>query len=89
MFFPRRGTCCSTCREGTVTLFAFDEGQSLSEHIAPFDAMVQILAGEAEITISGKTLLVKKNEMVVMPAHEPHALKAVKKFKMLLTMVRD
>ena len=51
--------------------------------------MVQILAGEAEITISGKTLLVKKNEMVVMPAHEPHALKAVKKFKMFLTMVRD
>ena len=74
---------------GTVTLFAFDEGQSLSEHTAPFDALVQILDGEAEITISGKSLLVKNGEMVVMPANKPHALKAVKKFKMLLTMIRS
>jgi len=76
-------------KSGTVTLFAFDEGQSLSEHTAPFDALVQILDGEAEITISGKSLLAKKGEMVVMPANKPHALKAVKKFKMLLTMIRS
>ena len=76
-------------KSGTVTLFAFDEGQSLSEHTAPFDALVQILDGEAEITISGKSLLANKGEMVVMPANEPHALKAVKKFKMLLTMIRS
>ena len=74
---------------GTVTLFAFDEGQGLSEHTAPFDAMVQILDGEAQITISGKPLNVKKGEMVIMPANEPHALKALKKFKMLLTMIRS
>jgi len=76
-------------KSGTVTLFAFDEGQSLSEHTAPFDALVQILDGKAEITISGKSLLVNNGEMVVMPANEPHALKAVKKFKMLLTMIRS
>jgi quercetin dioxygenase-like cupin family protein len=76
-------------KSGTVTLFAFDKGQSLSEHTAPFDALVQILDGEAEITISGETVLVKMGEMVVMPANQPHALKAVKKFKMLLTMIRS
>ena len=76
-------------KTGTVTLFAFDEGQGLSEHTAPFDAMVQILDGEAQITISGKPLNVKKGEMVIMPANEPHALKALKKFKMLLTMIRS
>jgi quercetin dioxygenase-like cupin family protein len=76
-------------KSGTVTLFAFDEGQSLSEHTAPFDALVQILDGEAEITISGKSLLMKKGEMVIIPANEPHALKAVKKFKMMLTMIRS
>jgi quercetin dioxygenase-like cupin family protein len=76
-------------KSGTVTLFAFDEGQGLSEHTAPFDALVQILDGEAKITISGKSLLAKKGEMVIMPANEPHALKAEKKFKMLLTMIRS
>lgn len=76
-------------KSGTVTLFAFDEGQSLSEHTAPFDALVQILDGEAEITLSGKSILAKTGEMVIMLANEPHALKAVKKFKMLLTMVRS
>jgi quercetin dioxygenase-like cupin family protein len=76
-------------KSGTVTLFAFDEGQSLSEHTAPFDALVQILDGEAEITISGKSFLVKKGEMVLMPANKPHALKAVYKFKMMLTMMRS
>lgn len=74
---------------GTITLFAFDEGQGLSEHTAPFDALVQILDGEAEITISGEKNYLKANEMIVMPANEPHALKAVKKFKMLLTMVKS
>jgi quercetin dioxygenase-like cupin family protein len=74
---------------GTVTFFAFDEGQCLSEHTAPFDALVYILDGEAEITVSGKPCAVKEGEMVIMPAHQPHALKAVKKFKMLLTMVKE
>lgn len=74
---------------GTVTLFAFDEGEGLSEHSAPFDALVQILDGEAEIRISGNPYLVKRGEIIIMPANEPHALKAVKKFKMLLTMIRS
>jgi len=74
---------------GTVTLFAFDEGEGLSEHTAPFDALVYLLDGEAEIVISGQTLRLKKGEMVIMPANEPHALKAVKKFKMVLTMIRS
>ena len=74
---------------GTVTLFAFDDGQGLSEHTAPFDALVYILDGEAEITISGKRLLVKKEEMVIMPAKEPHALKAINRFKMMLVMVKS
>jgi len=76
-------------KTGTVTLFAFDEGQGLSEHTAPFDALVYILDGEANITISGKPFKVSKGEMLIMPAHQPHALKAVKRFKMLLTMVRE
>ena len=76
-------------KSGTVTLFAFDDGQSLSEHTAPFDALVQILDGETEIAISGKSFLVKKGEMFLMPANKPHALKAVKKFKMMLTMIRS
>ena len=74
--------------EGTVTLFAFDEGQGLSEHTAPFDALVQNLEGEVEITISGKKFPLKKGEMIIMPANEPHALKATKRFKMLLTMIK-
>jgi quercetin dioxygenase-like cupin family protein len=74
---------------GTVTLFAFDEGQGLSEHTAPFDAMVYSLEGEVEITISGKEFLLKKGEMIIMPANEPHALKATKRFKMLLTMIKS
>jgi quercetin dioxygenase-like cupin family protein len=73
---------------GTVTLFAFSQGQGLSEHTAPFDALVQVLEGEVAIKISGKPFQVKQGEMIVMPAHEPHALKAVKRFKMLLTMIR-
>ncbi len=74
---------------GTVTVFAFGEGQGLSEHTAPFDAMVHVLDGEAEITISGTPFNVKQGRMVIMPANEPHALRAVKPFKMVLTMIRD
>jgi len=73
---------------GTVTFFAFAAGQGLSEHTAPYDAMVQVLEGEAEITISGQPLRVGEGEMIIMPAHEPHALQAVTPFKMLLTMIR-
>lgn len=73
---------------GTVTLFAFDKGQGLSEHTAPFDALVQILDGEADITISATPHRVKSGEMIIMPANEPHALKAVEKFKMMLVMIR-
>ncbi len=75
-------------KTGTVTLFAFDEGQGLSEHTAPFDALVYSLEGEAEVTISGRPLRLKEGEMVIMPAHKPHALKAVRRFKMLLVMIR-
>jgi quercetin dioxygenase-like cupin family protein len=74
---------------GTVTLFAFDMGQGLSEHTAPFDALVQILDGEVEIRISGKPHHLKQGEIIVMPANEPHSLKAVSNFKMLLTMIRS
>jgi len=74
---------------GTITLFAFDAGQGLSEHTAPFDALVCILDGEAEIIISGKPFLLKDGEMVIMPANEPHALRAETRFKMLLIMVRS
>ena len=73
---------------GTVTLFAFDEGQGLSEHTAPFDAIVYIIDGEAEVLISGKPFHPKEGDMIIMPANKPHALKAVKKFKMLLVMVK-
>jgi len=72
---------------GTVTLFAFAEGQGLSEHTAPFDALVQVLDGEVEIKISGKPFHLKQGEIIIIPAHEPHALKAVSDFKMLLTMI--
>ena len=73
---------------GTVTLFSFDEGQSLSEHSAPFDALVQVLDGEVELIIGGETVMAKTGETVIMPADVPHAVNAVKKFKMLLTMIK-
>lgn len=76
-------------KTGTVTIFSFDKGQGLSEHTAPFDAMVEILDGEAGITISGKLHSVKAGEFIIMPANKPHALKAVKKFKMALIMIRS
>ncbi len=74
---------------GTVTLFSFDEGQGLSEHTAPFDALVYIINGEAEVTISGNSLRLKEGDMVIMPANEPHALRAIKKFKMMLVMIKS
>ena len=74
---------------GTVTLFAFDEGQGLSEHTAPFDALICLLDGEAEIIISGEAFRLKEGETIIMPANEPHALKAMKKMKMLLTMIKS
>ena len=74
---------------GTVTFFAFDEGQALSEHTAPFDALIFLIDGEAEITISGKPFRLEAGEMIIMPANEPHAVKARKKFKMMLTMIRS
>ena len=75
-------------RTGSITLFAFDAGQGLSEHTAPFDALAHILEGEAEIVISGKPLRISSGEMVLMPAHHPHAVTALKPFKMLLVMIR-
>ena len=75
-------------KTGTVTLFAFSEGQGLSEHTAPFDALVLILEGEADITIAGKTLRLQTSDITIMPADKPHALKAVKRYKMMLVMIR-
>jgi quercetin dioxygenase-like cupin family protein len=74
---------------GTVTLFAFDADQELSEHTAPFDAMIQICEGEAEITISGKLHHLSAGQIIIMPAGKPHAVKAVKSFKMMLTMIKE
>jgi quercetin dioxygenase-like cupin family protein len=73
---------------GNVTLFAFDKDQGLSEHTAPFDALVHVLEGEAEVSISGQPFRLKAGDAIIMPADEPHALKAIQKFKMLLTMIR-
>jgi quercetin dioxygenase-like cupin family protein len=76
-------------KTGTVTLFAFDKGQGLSEHTAPFDALVQVLDGEVDIRISGTPHRVKQGHFIIMPAHVPHALQAATPFKMLLTMIRS
>ena len=73
---------------GNVTLFAFDKDQELSEHTAPFDALVHVLDGETEIRISGKPYHLKTGDAIIMPADEPHAVKALTRFKMLLTMIR-
>jgi quercetin dioxygenase-like cupin family protein len=73
---------------GNVTLFAFDAGQELSEHKAPFDALVQVLDGEAEIRISGQLFVLSEGDVIVIPADQPHAVSATKRFKMLLTMIR-
>lgn len=76
-------------KAGTCTLFAFDAGQGLSEHTAPFDALVYLLDGEAEIAISGKPFHLKEGEIIIMPANKPHALRAVKQFKMMLVMIKE
>ena len=73
---------------GTMTVFAFDEGEGLSEHTAPFDAAVYMLEGEAEIRIEGTPYSVRECEMIIMPAHKPHALKAITRYKMLLVMIK-
>jgi quercetin dioxygenase-like cupin family protein len=76
-------------KSGTVTLFAFDAGEGLSEHTAPFDAMAQVLDGDVEITISGEKFTLSKGQMIIMPAHKPHALMALSRFKMMLTMIHE
>jgi quercetin dioxygenase-like cupin family protein len=73
---------------GTITIFAFDQGQSLSEHIAPFDALVHIIEGKAEIKIMGKKFNLKKGEIIIMPANKSHAVKAINNFKMILTLIK-
>ena len=75
--------------KGSVTVFAFDEGQGLSEHTAPFDAMVFCLEGEVEVKISGEPTGLKAGEMIIMPANKPHSLHAISPFKMLLVMIRE
>lgn len=74
---------------GNVTLFAFDAGQELSEHTAPYDALVQVLDGEAEITIAGEPHRLRGGDLIVMPANRPHAVRAIARFKMMLTMIRS
>ena len=76
-------------KTGNITLFAFDEGQKLSEHSAPFDAMVQVIEGKTEIIINGTPFSLKEGESIIMPANIPHAVNATKKFKMLLTMIKE
>ncbi len=76
-------------KTGTVTLFAFDAGQELSEHTAPYDALVEVLDGETEITIGGQPFHLKSGDMIIMPANQPHAVQAQAKFKMMLTMIRS
>ena len=75
-------------KEGTVTVFAFDEGQGLSEHTAPFDALVYVVDGSVEILIEGKPSKLKAGDMIIMPANKPHALKAIGRFKMMLVMIK-
>ncbi|RPI70534.1 MAG: cupin domain-containing protein [Ignavibacteriales bacterium] len=74
---------------GTITLFAFDKGQSLSEHTAPFDAFVEIVDGKAECIIDGKPVAVSKGEFIILPANIPHAVNAIEKFKMLIIMIKN
>ena len=75
-------------KEGTITVFAFDEGQGLSEHTAPFDALVYVVDGKVEIAIEGKPSRLKAGDMIIMPANKPHALKAIERFKMMLVMIK-
>ena len=75
--------------KGNVTIFAFDQGQGLSEHTSPFDALVQVVEGHAEITVAGIPIEVKTGDVVLLPAERPHAVKAITRFKMVLTMIRS
>jgi quercetin dioxygenase-like cupin family protein len=75
-------------KAGNVTFFAFDKGQGLSEHVAPYDALAIILDGEAEIRISEKTYTIKEGEIIILPANKPHSLRATRKFKMMLIMIK-
>lgn len=75
--------------KGTITVFAFDKDQGLSEHTAPFDALVQVLDGKADILLDGSSNVVSEGEMIIMPANVPHALKAIEKFKMMLVMIKE
>jgi quercetin dioxygenase-like cupin family protein len=75
-------------KAGTITFFAFDEGQGLSEHVAPYDALISIIDGEAQVVIFERTFRLKEGEMIILPANKPHALKAIKKFKMMLIMIK-
>lgn len=74
--------------KGTITIFAFDKEQGLSEHTAPFDALVQVIDGKADVLLNGKSNIVSEGEMIIMPANVPHALKAIEKFKMMLVMIK-
>ncbi|OQA01359.1 MAG: Cupin domain protein [Bacteroidetes bacterium ADurb.Bin408] len=74
---------------GNVTLFSFDKGQNLSEHTAPFDAMIQVIEGQAEIIINRQAYILKEGESIIMPADIPHAVNAIEKFKMVLTMIKS
>jgi quercetin dioxygenase-like cupin family protein len=74
---------------GTITIFAFDKGEGLSEHTAPFDAVVQLIDGKAEINIAGNKNILDKGDMIIMPANDPHSLYATERFKMILTMIRS
>ncbi len=78
----------SRAQGGNITLFAFDQGQELSEHTAPFDALVQVLEGEVEVKISGVPFRLAGGDAILMPANEPHGLKAIGRFKMILTMIK-
>lgn len=73
---------------GTITLFAFDKGQGLSEHTAPFDALINVLDGQAEVKISGEPFIVKEAESIIMPANKPHSIQAIERFKMLLVLIK-
>jgi len=75
--------------KGNVTVFALDEGQGLSEHTSPFDALVQVVEGDAEVTVAGRPIAVKLGEVILLPAEKPHAVKAITRFKMALTMIRS
>ena len=75
--------------KGNVTVFAFDEGQGLSEHTSPFDALVQAIEGEAEVTVAGKPIALRAGEVVLLPAEKPHAVKTTARFKMVLSMIRS